>query len=63
MRTCIRCGTEMKENYKITSGYGIVIRPNKGLAAVKPNVAVCPKCGEVSIYLEDPEKLLGEENA
>ena len=23
----------------------------------KPNVAICPACGEVSIYLDDIEKL------
>lgn len=23
----------------------------------KPKVAICPKCGEVSIYVEDVEKL------
>ncbi len=59
MRKCIRCGEEMRENYKITSGYGIVIRGEKGRVAAKPKVAVCPKCGEVSIYLEDPAALLG----
>lgn len=58
MRKCIRCGAEMKENYVITSGYGIVIRPEKGRSAVKPKVAVCPLCGEVSIYVEELEKLI-----
>lgn len=24
----------------------------------KPKVAICPKCGEVSIYVEDIEKLV-----
>lgn len=59
MRKCIRCGAEMEENYIITSGYGIVIRPKKGRTAVKPSVAVCPQCGEASIYVEEPEKLIG----
>ncbi len=59
MRKCIRCGAEMEENYIITSGYRIVIRPKKGRSAVKPALAVCPQCGEVSIYVEEPEKLLG----
>ena len=26
----------------------------------KPKVAICPKCGEVSIYVEDIEKLNNE---
>lgn len=55
MRKCVRCGAEMMEDYGITSGYGIVVR--KGLSAVKPKAAVCPRCGEVSIYVEDVEKL------
>ena len=62
MRKCICCGVEMDENYKITSGYGIVIRSKKGLSAVKPKVAVCPQCGEVSIYVEEPENLKGKSN-
>lgn len=49
MRKCIRCGTEMAEGFRITSGYGIVIRPDKGRTAVKPKVAVCSRCGEVEI--------------
>lgn len=60
MRNCIRCGAEMKEDFRITSGYGIVIRPAKGRAAVKPKVAVCPKCGEVSVYVEEPDRLMGK---
>ena len=57
MRKCLRCGTEMKENCAIKvegAGYG-----NKlfGGRIGKPKVAICPKCGEVSIYVEDVEKL------
>ncbi len=48
----------MEENYVITSGYGIVIRKKKGNAAVKPSVAICPQCGEASIYVEEPAKLI-----
>ena len=61
MRNCIRCGAEMKEEFRITSGIGIVIRPTKGHVAVMPKVAVCPRCGEVSIYVEEPDKLIGKE--
>ena len=62
-RKCIRCGAEMEENYKITSGYGIVLRPEKGRNAVKLKAAVCPQCGEASIYVDDPDKLIGRKKA
>ena len=42
MRKCLRCGTEMKEDCTRIG---------------KPKVAICPKCGEVSIYIEDVDKL------
>lgn len=62
MRRCIRCGSEMKEGYglkvesalagiasvKLSDGVGAW---SNGLEKVK--VAVCPKCGEVSIYIEE----------
>lgn len=51
MRECIRCGTEMRENCGIKvegAGYGIVLSADE---------AICPKCGEVSIYLEDLDRL------
>lgn len=62
MRKCIRCGADMKENCAIKvegAGYGIVLSSNKlfGGRMGKPKVAICPKCGEVSIYLENLEKL------
>lgn len=64
MRKCIRCGADMVEGCGINvkhGAYGIKItwsekyRPFSGLAA--PKVAVCPKCGEISLYLEDTEQL------
>lgn len=61
MRKCIRCGAEMKEDFTFTGGGGNVIRPKGiGLKAVYPKAAVCPKCGEVSIYIDDKnlEKLI-----
>ena len=61
MRNCIRCGAEMKEDFRITSGIGIVIRRAKDHVAVIPRAAVCPQCGEVSIYVEEPDKLVGKE--
>lgn len=64
MRKCLRCGAEMKENCTIKvegGGYGIVmsINENKLFSGRigKPKVAICPKCGEVSIYVEERKKL------
>ncbi len=67
MRKCIRCGAEMQENCAIKvegSGVGIVMSTKKdalfsGRIGI-PNVAVCTKCGEVSIYVEDTKKLSNE---
>lgn len=64
MRKCLRCGSEMKEGCAIKVegvGYGIVLSSDAtklfGGRMGKPNVAICPQCGEVSIYLEDVDKL------
>ena len=64
MRKCLRCGSEMKEGCAIKverAGYGIVLSTDKyklfGDRIGKPKVAICPECGEVSIYIEDVEKL------
>ena len=57
----------MKENCAIRierGGYGIVLSSDGsklfGGRIGKPKVAICPECGEVSIYLEDAQKLKGE---
>jgi len=57
----------MKENCAIRierGGYGIVLSSDGsklfGGRMGKPKVAICPECGEVSIYLEDAQKLKGE---
>ena len=64
MRKCIRCGNEMKEGCAIKiegGGNGIVLSADEnklfGGRIGKPKVAICPNCGEVSIYIEDLEKL------
>lgn len=64
MRKCIRCGNEMKEGCTIKiegAGYGIVMSTNEnklfGGRIGNPKVAICPECGEVSIYIENLEKL------
>ena len=56
MRKCIRCGAEMQEDYAFTGGGGNVIR-KKGLnlKTVYPKAALCPHCGEISIYVDEKD--------
>ena len=68
MRKCIRCQSEM------IGGYGLKVQNVfTGVAQValskstsvlsdpieKVKVAVCPCCGEISIYVENTDKLKG----
>ena len=42
------------------AGYGIKISKGTGIFAKrleKPKVAICPQCGEISLYLENLEKI------
>ena len=64
MRKCLRCGAERKENCDLRvqgAGYGVVLSTDEsklfGDRIGKPKVAVCPQCGEISLYIEDVEKL------
>ncbi len=64
MRKCIRCGSEMKENCAIKvegAGYGIILSSDENNLFEgrmgKPKVAICPNSGEVSVYMENIEKL------
>ena len=64
MRRCVRCNTEMIDNCGIKvkgAAYGLVLTDDEnkwwGGRMEQPKVAICPKCGEVSIYLENVEKL------
>ncbi len=50
MRKCIRCGTEMIDG--LLDFYGGV-GPNQLSGAYPVKAAVCPKCHEVSYYMED----------
>ena len=66
MRNCLRCGAEMREGCAVKvegAGYGVVLstEENKLFSGRigKPRVAVCPQCGEVSIYLKDTDRLNG----
>lgn len=63
MRVCVRCQSEMIEGCDLKvqgAGYGVILASSEKIFAKrlgKPKVAICPKCGEVSIYIEKPEKL------
>ncbi len=64
MRKCIRCNSVMMEGCGIKAqgaGYGIVLTDDEhkwwGGRMGVPKVAICPNCGEVSIYLDDVNKL------
>lgn len=67
MRKCVRCGNEMKEGYglKIDSVMMAGMAPvqlSKGVGIFseeveKVKVAVCPECGELSIYIENLDKI------
>jgi hypothetical protein len=64
MRICRQCQYEMIEGFDIKvegSAYGIKISKDTGIFAKrieKPQVAICPKCGEVSLYIESVDKIL-----
>ena len=64
MRVCKQCQCEMVKGFdiKIEGGaYGIVISNNTGLFSKrlgKPKVAICPKCGEISLYIENIDEIL-----
>ena len=60
MRECLRCKTEMIEGCSIKvegAGYGVVMATDEKRIFSdrigKPKVAICPNCGEVSIYIEN----------
>lgn len=63
MRICPQCKKEMTEGLAIKvegAGYGIKIAKNDNIFAkrmIKPKVAVCLECGELSLYVDDIEKI------
>ncbi|MGE5579725.1 MAG: nucleic acid-binding protein [Bacillota bacterium] len=61
MRKCHRCQSEMIEGLNIKvhhAGWTIIISKGTGLFAervAQPKVAICPKCGEISFYVDTEE--------
>ncbi len=65
MRLCHRCQVEMKEGFDIkleNDLCGITVTESKKALAKRierPKVAICPKCGEVSLYIENLARVEG----
>ena len=63
MRTCKQCDSEMVNGFDIKvdgASYGIKITKNSTIFSErieKPKVAICPKRGEVSLYIEKLDKI------
>ncbi len=65
MRQCTRCGTEMVDNYSLKASNisaiaTILLAKKNGILSNelgKIKVAVCPNCGELSLYFDQLEKL------
>jgi hypothetical protein len=64
MRKCIRCNSDMVEGCGLKvlgTAHRLVLADDKnkfwGRRMGEPCVAICPNCGEVSIYLKDVDKL------
>ncbi|MDD2556448.1 MAG: nucleic acid-binding protein [Syntrophaceticus sp.] len=63
MRICRQCQCEMVEGFDVkvdSAGYGITIAAGTGFFAdriEKPKVAICPECGEISLYIDNVDKI------
>ena len=64
MRICKQCQCNMIEGFDIKvegAGYGIKISQGDSIFAKrleKPKVAICPKCGEISLYIENVDQII-----
>lgn len=60
MRNCARCNTPMVEGLEArtgtTNGFSVGTKGIFGTLA-KVECAVCPKCGQVEMYVNDQQKL------
>ena len=64
MRICKQCNSEMIEGFNVKmdgAGYGIkIVKTDEVIipkSIGKTKACICPKCGEVSLYIENLEKL------
>lgn len=64
MRVCKHCNSNMIEGFDLKvegARYGIKISKGNGIflkRLEKPKVAICAKCGEISLYIENVGDLL-----
>lgn len=63
MRECLRCGAQMVDGgclFDTVEARQISVSINRRKlmrsSVGNPTVAVCPRCGEVSVYIPDVEK-------
>ena len=62
MRKCIRCESEMKDDYDVKTANATIeleiTKPGISKASLgHVHVAACPKCGYLEFYLDDTSKL------
>jgi hypothetical protein len=64
-KVCHQCQTDMVTDCKVSiegGMYGIKIsRKGQGLfrkASAKPKAAVCPNCGYVALYIDEPKQFV-----
>lgn len=60
IRICLRCGTRMSNNYKIYYPEGFALGNATTFFITERQrikCSVCPKCGEVSFYIDNPEDI------
>lgn len=63
MRICCQCQSEMIDGFDVKiegALYGIKISKGTGKLAKrieKPKVAICAKCGEISLYIENLDQI------
>lgn len=61
-RFCIRCNTLLSNRYRLRSSFTICDDTKLFPIDSKPiNILICPKCGEVCFYIDDPEDVELEE--
>lgn len=57
MRVCKQCQCQMEEGYRFrVNTYGVIKVEQRETKADEIKVAICPTCGELSMYLDKGEK-------
>lgn len=57
MRKCNYCQIQMEEGYMLKSNTYGTLKIVRGVPKTDGiNIAICPTCGEISMYLHNPHK-------